>query len=147
DALPICLDGAGDRPRPRNGAELVAEHGPAVGGHIVLAVVQADGRGLGGGVDAPGPGKPAPVQGVGRDQTHRRDQDDYKCVHDVPLLSLGMQWVAKGPWGPRPPASRCAKSPRRCAQGAAAGAEAFDKGYAALLLCIWLLDALTVARR
>ena len=82
------LDGAGDGARPGDGAELMAENGPAVGGDVVLAVVQTDGRGLGGGIDAPAPGDPAPIEGIGRDEAHRRDEDDYECVHDFPFSLL-----------------------------------------------------------
>ena len=75
------LDGTGDRARARNGGELMAENGPAVGGHIILAVIQADSRGFRLGVNAPFVGQPATIERIGADQCHSRDQNDNECVH------------------------------------------------------------------
>ena len=99
---------AGDRAGAGDRAELVAENHPAVGRHIVFAVVFGDGRGLGGRVDAPAAGDPAPVQRIGRDQAHRRNEDDHECVHgDIP--SSHRIWPKLDAR-----AKRNAKSPRLC---------------------------------
>ena len=110
------LDGAGDRAGAGDGAELMAEHGPAVGGNVVLAVVETDGRGFGGGINAPGPGDPAPIEGVGRNQAHRRDQDDNECVHDFPLLlflDLAQSQLPVDEKSPRPCTQSCNWMQRR----------------------------------
>ena len=71
------LDSTGNRASTGNGGKLVAEHGPAVGGNIVLAVVVLHGRGLGLGVDAPLVGQPPAVEGVRRYQNNSCQQHDH----------------------------------------------------------------------
>ena len=44
-------------------------------------VIQADGRGLGGGVDAPFVGKPATIPCIGSYQADRCDQNDCERIH------------------------------------------------------------------
>ena len=75
------LNGTGDRTRARDGRELVAENGPAVGRHIVLAVVFLNGRRLCLRVDAPLVCQPASVQHIGCKQNDCREQYDDECVH------------------------------------------------------------------
>ena len=101
------LDGAGDGACARNGAELVAENGPAVSGDIVFAVVLEHGGGLGVGVDAPAARDPAAIQRVSRDQAHRRNEYDHKCVHAVflPLFS-SCNFLRAAAAGARPHAKR-----------------------------------------
>ena len=82
------LNGAGHRAGTGNGTELMAEHRPAVGGYIVLAVLMGVGRGFRGGVDAPLVGKPPAIQRVAAQQAlYRRDQNDNERVHTI-LSSL-----------------------------------------------------------
>ena len=75
------LDGTGDRACTGNGAELVGEHRPTVGGNIVPAILMDNSRGLGGGVDAPLICQPAAVECVSTEQTHGGDQYDDQRIH------------------------------------------------------------------
>ena len=75
------LDGTGDRACTGNGAELVGEHRPTVGGNIVPAILMDNSRGLGGGVDAPLVCQPAAVECVSTEQTHGGDQYDDQRIH------------------------------------------------------------------
>ena len=100
------LNGAGHRAGTGNGAELVAEHRPAVGGHIVLAVLMGVGRGFGGGIDAPFVGEPPAVQRVAAQQAHCRDQNDNERVHTILPLS--------GVSAPPVPTNKTNRPPGQC---------------------------------
>ena len=75
------LNGTGNRACTGNGAELVSKHRPAVGGHIVPAVLMDNCRGLGSGVDAPLVCQPAAVKHISAKQTHGGDQYDDQRIH------------------------------------------------------------------
>ena len=76
-----CLNGAGDRARARNGAELVTEHSPTVCRNVIFAVVFQNGRRFGSGINAPFFGNPTPVKGIGQNEADRCNQDDDQGVH------------------------------------------------------------------
>ena len=82
------LNGTGNRACTGNGAELVSKHRPAVGGHIVPAILVDDCRGLGCGVDAPFVSQPAAVKHISAKQAHRCDQYDDQRIHSFLPLSF-----------------------------------------------------------
>ena len=99
------LDGTGDRTGACDGRELVAENGPAVGRHIVLAVARGlNGRGLRLGVDAPLVCQPASVQARRLHNRHDcRDQYDDECVHKSSLAFTGIFALSSGLWPRKKP--------------------------------------------
>ena len=82
------LNGTGNRACTSNGAELVGKHRPAVGRHIVPAILVDDSRGLGSGVNAPFVGQPAAVKHISAKQAHRCDQYDDQRIHSFLPLSF-----------------------------------------------------------
>ena len=75
------LNGTGNRAGTGNGGELVCKHRPALGGNIILAILQPHSRSLGVGVNTPGLGEPTTVSGVRTYQNDRGNQNDYKRIH------------------------------------------------------------------
>ena len=75
------LNGTGNRAGTGNGGKLVCKHRPAVGGNIILAILQPHSRSFGVGVNTPGLGEPTTVSGVRTYQNDRGNQNDYKRIH------------------------------------------------------------------
>ena len=75
------LDSTGNRAGTCDGRELMAENGPAIGGHVVLAILQPHSRSFGVGVNTPGFSKPAAVPGVRTYQDDSCDQNNHKRIH------------------------------------------------------------------
>ena len=75
------LNGTGNRAGTGNGGELVCKHRPALGGNIILAILQPHSRSLGVGVNTPCLGEPTTVSGVRTYQNDRGNQNDYKRIH------------------------------------------------------------------
>ena len=82
------LNGTGDRACTSDGAELVGKHRPAIGGHIVPAILVDDSRSLGCGVDAPFVSQPAAVKHISAKQAHRCNQYDDQRIHSFLPLSF-----------------------------------------------------------
>ena len=82
------LNGTGNRACTGNGTELVGKHRPAIGGHIVPAILVDDSRSLGCGVDAPFVSQPAAVKHISAKQAHRCDQYDDQRIHSFLPLSF-----------------------------------------------------------